>query len=85
MSKPLNDIDLVDADASAVPISEKNQSVTFYILTVAQATRISFYKKPVYKKPGTRYPQITPNLRNFKNYKKRRYFDLRNSLFSFFK
>ena len=29
-----------------------------------------FYKKPVYKKPRTRYPQITLNLRNFKNYKK---------------
>ena len=29
-----------------------------------------FYKKPVYKKPRTRYPQITPHLRNFKNYKK---------------
>ena len=33
-------------------------------------TRIFFYKKPVYKKPRTRYPQITPNLRNFKNCKK---------------
>ena len=29
-----------------------------------------FYKKPVYKKLRTRYHQITPNLRNFKNYKK---------------
>ena len=29
-----------------------------------------FNKKPVYKKPRTRYPQTTPNLRNFKNYKK---------------
>ena len=29
-----------------------------------------FYKKPVYKKPRTRHPQITPSLRNFKNYKK---------------
>ena len=33
-------------------------------------TRIFFYKKPVYKKPRIRYPQITPNLRDFKNYKK---------------
>ena len=24
-------------------------------------------KKPVYKKTRTRYPQITPNLRNLKN------------------
>ena len=31
-------------------------------------TRIFFYKKLVYKKPRTRYPQITTNLRNFKNY-----------------
>ena len=45
-----------------------------------QCTRIFFYKKPVYKKPRTSYPQITPNLRNFKNYKKTRHFDLRNSL-----
>ena len=29
-----------------------------------------FYKKPVYKKPRTKYPQITPNLRNFQSYKK---------------
>ena len=29
-----------------------------------------FYKKPVYKKPRTRCPQIAPNLRNFKNYKR---------------
>ena len=36
----------------------------------AIATRIFFYKKPVYKKPRTRYPQINPNLRNFKNFKK---------------
>ena len=43
-----------------------------------EITRIFFYKKPVYKKPRTRHPQITPNLRNFKNYKKKRYFDLRN-------
>ena len=29
-------------------------------------TRIFFYKKP-----RTRYPQTNPNLRNFKNYKKK--------------
>ena len=29
-----------------------------------------FYKKPVDKKPRTKYPQITPNLRNLKNYEK---------------
>ena len=39
---------------------------------VDHTTRIFFFcKKPVYKKPRTRYPQITPNLRNFKNYKKK--------------
>ena len=39
---------------------------------------IFFYKKLVYKKPRTKYPQIIPNLRNFKNYLKKWYFDLRN-------
>ena len=55
------------------------------IINILPTRIFFFYKKPVYKKPRTRYPQITPNLRNFKNFKKKRYFDLRNSLFSFFK
>ena len=37
---------------------------------IRDGTRIFFNKKPVYEKPRTRYPQITPNLRNFKDYKK---------------
>ena len=39
-------------------------------LMLYSITRIFFYKKPVYKKPRNRYPQATPNLGNFKNYKK---------------
>ena len=48
----------------------KSPRITADVSDKFRTTRIFFYKKPVYNKPRTRYPQITPNLRNFKNYKK---------------
>ena len=55
-------------------IGTKNWFLNFFYhkSNSLQSTRIFFNKKPVYKKPRTTYPQITPNLRNFKNYKKKK-------------